>query len=303
MNNHCSKWIIYYTGLAITLLCLVGCSVLPPSSAETPPAATSTSLPGVTSSPTSSPPSPTLTPTPIASPTLTAHPTLTADERQAFMREMLETNGGCELPCWWGIIPGEAEWQAVLNRFIAYGGFNFEIPHLTRPYDYMLDLSLDHKNGVIQSISVMSFIYPGGRSERFPQDWHRYSLDQLLTRHGAPSQVMLEFWPNPPSPYYPYSLFVFYDHLGILIRYGGSAIPGESFRMCPELAGVEFLNLWLRSPGEGPALLELANLDRAELVQLLSLEEATGMDIQTFYATFREADTTVCLESPVEVWP
>jgi len=216
---------------------------------------------------------------------------------------MLETNDGCELPCWWGIVPGRSEWQAVLNRFIAYGGFAFEIPHPTRSYDYMLDLSLDHQNGVVQSIHVMSFITPGGKSDHFSQDWHRYSLDQVLTRYGQPSQVMLKLSPNPPGPYYPYSLFVFYDHLGILIRYSGSAIPGEPFRICPKLEEVEHLNLWLQPPGEGPSLLELANLDRAVLAQMLPLEQATGMDIQTFYETFREAEAAVCLESPAEVWP
>ena len=304
---------MYYTGFAITLLCLFGCSVFPPSSTETPLAATPTSLPGVTPSPSPTPPTDVPTPSPIPSPTLTVQPTLTADERLVLVRDMLETNAGCELPCWWGINPGKTTWQATRDFFssqgigtIMYEGalyYYFDPPLLERSVLYNLELHFVQREGVVYSIGINSQVLGDPKSNRFPQDWHRYALDQVLTRHGAPSQVMLEFWPNPPGPYYPYSLFVFYDHLGILIRYGGSAIPGEPFRMCPDLAKVEYLNLWLRSPGEGPALLELANLDRAELAQMLSLKEATGMDIQTFYKTFREAGAAVCLESPAAVWP
>ncbi len=302
MSERCSKWMGYYTALLVASLCLTGCSVPPLPSGGTLPVVTPTPLPSRV--PSSSPRPPIYTPTPSpTAPTFTPRPTFTADERQALVREMLETNGGCDLPCWWGVTPGQADWQTVKNRFIAYGGFVFEIPHPARPYDYYIKMSFDHQNCVVQSIRVIGYIFPGGKSERFAQDWHRYSLDQVLTRYGKPSQVMLEFWPNPPGPYYPYGLFVFYDHKGILIEYGGSAIPGEPFRICPKLEEVEYLRLWLRPPGEGPALLQLADLDPTEQAQLLPIEEATGMDVETFYKTFKEADTTGCLESPAKVWP
>lgn len=229
------------------------------------------------------------------------------------MREMLETNGGCELPCWWGIIPGETAWQAARDSFafrgikeIIYKGglyYYFDPPLLERPVQYTLDLHFTQQAGVVHSIQVFSQVLGDPKTNRFARDWHRYSLDQVLIRYGQPSQVMLELWPNPPAgPPYPYSLFVFYDHLGILIRYSGSAISGKPFRICPELARIDHLTLWLRSPGEGPSLLELAHLDPAELAQMLPLEKATGMDIRTFYETFRKAGAMACLESPVEVW-
>ena len=227
---------------------------------------------------------------------------------------MLGTNAGCELPCWWGITPGETKWEMVPEIFGVYGitghlyrnttlSYGFDPPRGERRYYYNLVFHLTHQEGLVHSIRIQSQVLGDLKTNRFPQDWQRYALHQVLSRYGQPSQVMLEFWPNPPGPYYPYSLLVFYDHQGILIRYGGSAIPGEPFRMCPKLEEIDYLNLWLRPPGEGPSLLELADLDRAELAQMLPLEEATGMGIQTFYETFREADATVCLESPVEVWP
>lgn len=291
-------------------LYLMGCSTPPPSPSATTTSVTfapspNATLPLATYTPLPSPVPPTTTPLPTQaspSPTFTPYPTLTAEERYAFVREMLKTNAGCELPCWWGVVPGETDWHTVLNRFRAVG-FAFDIPHPTRPYDYLLDLSFDHQNSVVQSIQVTSYISPGDKSERFAQDWHRYSLDQVLTRYGEPSQVMLELWPNPPEPYYPYRLFVFYEERGILIAYEGPAIPGETLQVCPKFEQVTHLRLWLQSPGQERSLLELADLDPLEQAQMLPLEEATGMDVQTFYETFRQAGTTTCLESPAEVWP
>lgn len=327
MSTHYSRWIVSCAGLAVTLVSLVGCSAGPLPSTETPPVTIPIPSPTVIPSPTPRPPthtptlpsSPALTPTCTATPsTVTSHPTLTVKEEQAFVKEMLVTNGDCELPCWWGITPRQTTWQEVKERLGLYYGPGISRPggiHLYEvnygdliypsppPYGYHVHIEFTVQNGKVRSIGVGCSIVRDTTPERFPIDWYRYSLDQVLTRHGAPSQIMLEFWPNPPGPYYPYSLFVFYDQLGILIRYGGSAIPGEPFRMCPELVEIEHLNLWLQSPGEGPALLELANLDRAELAQLLTLEEATGMDIQTFYETFKKAGAAVCLESPAAVWP
>src|SRR3972149_10258120 len=49
-------------------------------------------------------PEPTITLSPT--PSLTALPTLDAVEAEKMLQSMLYQNGGCELPCWWGITPG-----------------------------------------------------------------------------------------------------------------------------------------------------------------------------------------------------
>ena len=72
------------------------------------PSPAATLLPTLTPRPTWTP-SPTWTPIPTRTPTATPlpFPTLESAEMQSFIAEMLSTNGGCELPCWWGITPGE----------------------------------------------------------------------------------------------------------------------------------------------------------------------------------------------------
>lgn len=44
-------------------------------------------------------------------------PTLSLAEKETIALEYYMTNGNCELPCWWGIVPGEAEWQSVKSFF------------------------------------------------------------------------------------------------------------------------------------------------------------------------------------------
>ncbi len=310
MSERCSRWIGYCTALLVASLCLTGCSAPPTPSGGTVVVATPTPLPSAVPPPSPKPLTYTLTPSPTVLPTFTPCPTLTVEEREALpsrVRELLKTNGGCELPCWWGITLGQSGWPA--DPFVAClavrGSFAFDTPHPTQPFDYYIDITFNRRDRIIQSIKISSgkFNRMGKASSQFYRDWARYSLDQVLTRYGKPSQVLLELWPNPPEPYYPYRLFVFYEELGILIAYEGPAIPGETFRVCPEFEQVTDLRLWLQSPNQEYSFLQLANLDPTEQAQLLPIEEATGMDVETFYKTFKEAYTTVCLESPAEVWP
>jgi hypothetical protein len=53
--------------------------------------------------------------------TATILPTLQPDEAEALVLELFETNGGCQLPCWWGFTPGETNWvqaKTFLQTFV-----------------------------------------------------------------------------------------------------------------------------------------------------------------------------------------
>ena len=55
---------------------------------------------------------PTLTPlltnTPTSKPTPTRFP---PEQAELMVLDLLENNGGCLLPCWWGIVPGQTTWE------------------------------------------------------------------------------------------------------------------------------------------------------------------------------------------------
>lgn len=254
----------------------------------------------VSSAPMPSPVPPTINPSPthtFVSSTLTPAATLTADERQTLLKEMLQTNGGCALPCWWGITPGQTDWQTVRNQFIGYGGFVFEMPHPARPFDYSVDLAFDQKDGVVRFINVRGGVFTGATSEHFARDWRRYSLDQVLIRYGEPSQVMLQLTP-PMEAGSPagYALDIYYDELGIAVRYLALATYEEMMiRACPVFDHITGIDLWLQSPEEEASLVGRA-IAPDEMAYFRPLEEATGMSLETFYDTFSNPDIQVCLE-------
>jgi len=296
-----SRWFVLIP-VATALVCLGGCSSLPASPVLEMAMSTTPPSPSVTLPPTGTftpiPATPTRTPHPTRTPRPTPVPTRTADEQRALIVDMLETNGGCELPCWWGVTPGQSDWQTVVDYFWAYRLLVLDMPHPDRPFDYSVTFDFSEKDGLVESIEVNSEIFRGAVSERFAQDWRRYSPDQVLNRYGIPSQVYLHMVPpiERDSPVY-YTLGLVYDQVGFHIGYMGPAIYElPTMRACPRFEEVTQIGLRLESPQPGQSIM-------GSPVHIRTLEEATGMDVTTFYETFRNADSDVCLESPANIWP
>ena len=298
-----------------SLISLVGCQApVVPIGASTAPSTTITVVspavyPRSTYTPTPRPTVPTIAPPPFptpALPTVTPPPTLTAEEQRALVRELMQTNGGCELPCWWGIVPGQSDWQGVRERFRGYGlrGNDYFVFMFMRPgqvYDSKIKIKFTVRDEVVESIEV-SGQWLSSTSEYFAQDWQRYSLDNVLNRYGQPSQVLIALLVGAESS--GYDLFLLYDHLGIAINYGGSAtiiqVEPLLIRACPQHDEVSGITLWLQSPQQGTPLLQ-RTLTPDEMSYFRSLEEVTGMSVETFYETFKNPESEVCLEGP-ETW-
>lgn len=121
-----------------------------------------------------------------------------------------------------------------------------------------------------------------------------------MTQYGRPSQVV--FVTDPPierdAPGY-YGVTLIYEPLGFAVSYMGPAQLTADFstmRACPVFDEVLFINLYLVSPEDSVTtyLRKLTSTDKWPL-----LEEETGMSIETFYETFKEADSDVCLEQRI----
>lgn len=55
---------------------------------------------------------------PATTATPTQQPTLTLQEREKIIIDLMSTNAGCSLPCWWGITPSVTEWK-VAEKFLS----------------------------------------------------------------------------------------------------------------------------------------------------------------------------------------
>ena len=253
---------------------------------------------------------PSVSPAPV-SPAATPHPTLTAEEQHTLVRELMQSNGGCELPCWWGIVPGQSEWQDIWDRFQRYGlrgkdyyfGFSFMRPGQIQ--DSCIRLRFVVRDGIVEGIQVEGQ-WLNSVSEYFAQDWQRYSLDNVLRRYGQPSQVLISLAVGLEGGA-GYGLLLLYDHLGIAISYGSfsaTVIQGEPLRIrvCPRHEEVFGIILWLQSPQEKTSLLQQAP-PYFEISGFRPLEETVGMSLEDFYEVFKNPDSGVCLEGPPTWWP
>ncbi len=318
VNHWGAAWLRYF-GPVIVMAMLVACatSTSPtPSLPTAEPASvtrggTPTASPTVAATATS-----TAAAAPTATPTATPAPTLTADQEMAFVREMLATNGGCELPCWWGITPGETGYQEMWDHFSSQGILVHYSPRHKQGYlafsipdehpDYGLDAGFDISEGMVNSITVSAqLISPSSEAaDRFTQHWRSYGWDQIMRRHGPPSRIEFgidasRVWDDHGA----YGLILYYESLGMATWYMGPAplAPADASVMqaCPNFSEVGRIDLYLVPADESIAehIIELTGAYGPGP----TLEETTGMSIQTFYETFTDPDSNQCLEQPLQV--
>jgi len=284
---------------------LGACSVpRPDEGAQVAPAGTATVHPTQTSVPTRTP---TATPTAVAAPTSLPVPTFTADQERAFVVHMLEANGGCRLPCWWGMMPGETAWQDVRSFFASIGkrtassqppagfiGEMFFVSDGEFRFDYYVGHTFVVEDGLVQSMHVT---LGGHEDSEHLQDWEPYALSNLLSDYGAPSQVLVELLHADGGAGPWYFLGLIYDHLGFYVRYSGEAdyYQHPAARVCPRLRKMMLIELELRQPQPSQPLTLPGDAD-----YYYPIEQVAGMDMQAFYEAFIDPQSSRCLELTLE---
>ena len=309
----------------VLLVSLTGCCGVPVPSTLSPTnsPASPTAMPLPTVAPSLTPtlelPTDTHTPSlipPTRTPRPTPVPTMTADEEYGFFLEMLQNNGGCQLPCWWGFTPGETSWQATRDFFTSLGketgsvdGIQNYTVFFNRPGHYESYQSyIGGEDGILEMIGIVASPAVGEDGlftydhPQFAEDWRTYMLPQMLEVYGSPSQVFLG---TGGAPWSPFDLLLFYPEKGFLMQYSGVAEEreGETWLVCPHL--VE-LTLYLWSPDRSMNLEDIPGVIDVHADDPTwgpySLEEATGMSIEQFYETFVKSDNETCLEVPADLW-
>lgn len=286
------------TGLVVVSASLLfGCSIQDQPT-QAPPSATG--MPSPSSTPTSTPrPAPTApptqTPTPIPTDTPTPLPTLDPDEVEAYVREMLQTNAGCELPCWWGITPGETSWEEMEAAFLDLGisveNGRLDLKSWNTATGYRLEIEFEREDDLVRSVSVGNYgWYHTLIQDDFADTWQRYALHQVLSRHGVPSEVYLVL----DRQDYHYGMFVVYDDQGIGFLYPGIRISDVGgWLICPVFGQVEEFAMQLQSPAADTPIAPREHDDEWFYVEG-RLAELTGMDVQAFHEAFSRPDPQTC---------
>ncbi len=300
-------------GWMVYLICFLaaGCGPTNDSNTTTPvPVTRITAIPSMTSSllmaatPTNTRwPSPTPSPTKTRPPTLTPLPTIPAEAAPELVQDLLQNNAGCRLPCWWGAIPGQTTWQEAerfLNSFQAevssrQGFHEVRVAVPEEVYSAGLGYILLYywaPEDVIEQIDVM------------PAPSTTYQLPQVLVDYSLPTAVWISTYAGARDGTLPFRLLLFYPEQGISIQYIDHLADEVDYKISGCFQEEDSPpTLFLSSPEIAltpQEVLEVSHFDEGQFY--LPLEEATGMEIETFYQIFKQSNGTNCLETPVELW-
>lgn len=272
-------------------------------------------------------PSPTSTPIPAM---LTDIPTLPAEDAQQRLLALLANNGNCQLPCLWGITPGESSYQDARSILLplrgiaetAYFDFTSYPVDDVSPLYIESDLRLNTRVAYVYSNdSVVNYIIfraleeqlikvehenkiwaPIFNSPTFLKHVKYYSLSHVLSEQGVPDSVMIQASGELISGFLDIALF--YPEQGIWANYKTVITSNNGIvkSFCPVNSSIE---LALYPPGNSDSFYKL--LDETSDWGMTKagykpLEEATSMSVKQFYETFRQS-TDKCIETPSILWP
>lgn len=260
---------------------------------------------------------PSFTPSPSSTvPASTATPTLSPQQIQDRVLSLLESNGNCVFPCWWGLTPGKTSFEIVNNLLEplntekppAYSGNMWKGATL---YYYMplpkdlsvqgrLDVRINFEKEVLRYIKVSE------------AEWPDYRLPALLDKYGPPGEVWLYTYTSQVELNPPFALYLYYPEKGILAyipsrhpEKGDVQVQDGIIRGCVPYSATLFL--W--SPSEIQSIAEIGKrfvvegLSSQENNTILPLQKTTGMDISSFYQRYKDPNQRPCLETPADLWP
>lgn len=257
-------------------------------------------------------PNPKLSPTPLL--------TLPLDQIVGNMVELLKTNAGCQFPCIWGITPGVTSWVEAEQQ-LQQAGIKTASDHQGTSlihYDTLLIPARTVKEGMFTDIEfierkdVVVAIYLHGEGyyspEEFKEIWNSYAPERIISNLGQPTRVWIDAVAsaaegNPTS--FPYELWVFYDPLGLLLRYQGMVDARPVYRFCPTFSdsgniGIT-MDVYAVSTLGGDSPEDLTEL-KGMAFPPRNLEEAAGLTIEEFYGLFLKNGQPICFETPQNIW-
>jgi hypothetical protein len=263
----------------------------------------------------------TLTPTQNLTPTPTTpevRATLTISDSVTNVLSLLKNNGGCELPCVWGIVPGKTKLDDARQYFEHLGWKGSISPNMPQGPVYYTGVDLNHELAIRLSLYdkdgiVDTLAFDAGGPEFFRLVQY-LSPQNIMDKLAEPDQVWINLATNLEISYpeiTEYGVYIYYSSPNILLHYTGSAKKhGDSYRICPKNPFLESLNY---GTNEGNLSLYAANfaevLSPERLVEpfgkfggMYTVDEALGLSPQEFYEQLVESKDPICFDTPLKVW-
>ncbi len=312
-----------YLATLILILYATGCTTSPvpnltPTRQATATVPTQTSTHTLTPAPVRTntktpPPSPmineTITPTRVNLMDLITDIPLTplpTEQVQAWIRKMMKDNGGCRLPCWWGITPGKTTWEDAKMFLSPYasrisimqigGDLDTAIYFFWPPQDVtmsFLALSFSVRDNIVQSISLTGI-----------EQAAAYRLPELMSVYGEPGAVYINAysgWAYDDHDPRDVSIHIYYPQEGIFAQYVApdSKVENGTIHGCIQYGTL--VNLWAPIDTKTYTI-TLQTITLNFQFPSIPVSKALGMDIHHFYETYKGENKEVCIETPVDLW-
>lgn len=228
---------------------------------------------------------------------------------EALILDLLQNNADCRLPCWWGITPGQSSWSETQNFLKTFAS---RIARTDQPEHSLYTVYIPVPEEVHPgSMLVHEYKVQGDLIEMIEvglgSNFQNYALPEFLATYGQPEEIWIRTFEKSRENTLPFYVVLFYPQQGIMARYFDNAErDAEQIRGCPQQREYWPL-LWLWSPRIDMTFVDTSaqtvNFGLDEEKAYLPLEEATGMNVETFYQTFKNPDNQDCLETPAALWP
>ncbi len=238
-------------------------------------------------------------------PTEMFHSTVTATPSS--VASLLQDNGGCNLPCWWGISPGVTTWAAA-EELIAPLAFRVEASAFGAPpgtvmYSAQFPPPPEGLDALAQNYyvraSVVALIWS------FPGNVPEYTLTNLVSRLGSPTDILVRTIAEPYQGALPAYLVLTYPNLGVAAMYTAEArLEGGLIHACDFRRPI----LWLWDPTEQIDLSVIAHqfpagyLPPDELALYRPIKQVTDQSAPEFVSALRASDAEACLETLPANW-
>lgn len=268
-------------------------------------------------------------------PTPTVVPTLSEIEAQQYVSELLETNGGCKLPCFWGIEPGkstEEEAVTMLQQLSPLGKpeifssgarvINIEPTLFAQSDEIIIDpdvsedmvVSFHFGDKLVKDYGFEAKALKGSYVydyEPFGERLARFRLPNVLADMGIPGGVGItttkdNITRNGKQLIGGFSVYLFYPEQGFFIHYTTQArVVGKMVRGCLADASIE---IHAYPPGNASQFSDLLRFTGGEGRWPLfdsgfyrSIETAMEMTPEQFYEKYSNPEND-CMETAAELW-
>lgn len=244
-------------------------------------------------------------------------PTKAPTQVAEIVTDLYMNNGGCELPCFVGIIPGHTSIQDVYSRFSPIGYFEDQT-RVVDAYQHIAFATNIPPNGFISSRNndtwgfsmrvskdiVLGFVTGATDIERFSTP----SLSRFLSYFGQPEEIRVMLIEQMDNSLDHYVIALYYPSKGIFISWRGktSAVLSQTEKSITVTACPQYLPTYADTAiGLYPPFFYLFSPDPTlpfdEIIKAHLSEDPAGTyqplsinDVQRFYSMYLDTATSDC---------